>query len=86
VLVHLIECNEWPYDEFEAEEHYKRYVSQLCVYTDPIRDTWSLSGGTVLMTELELDFTQRDGVLNITVSEGVKDEYTKRPEWIYLDE
>jgi hypothetical protein len=34
------------------------------------------------MTKLELDFTQRNGVLNITISEGVEDEHTKRPVWI----
>jgi hypothetical protein len=37
------------------------------------------------MTGLELDFTQRDGVLNITISEGVKDNHTRMPELIDLE-
>jgi hypothetical protein len=41
--------------------------------------------GTVLMSILELDFTQRDGVLNITISESIRDDYTRRPEWINLN-
>jgi hypothetical protein len=85
VLVHLIECNKWPYwDEIKPEEYYQRYANQLCAYTDPIRDTWLIHDGTVLMTELESDFTQRDGVLNIIFSEGIRDCHVKRPEWINL--
>jgi hypothetical protein len=37
------------------------------------------------MTKLQLDFTKRDwrdGVLNITISKGVKDKHTKRPFWL----
>jgi hypothetical protein len=36
----------------------------------------------MLVTKLELDFTQRDSVLNITVSEGVRDKHTKMSELI----
>jgi hypothetical protein len=87
VFVHLRECNRWPdWDEFEVKEHYQRHASQLCTYTGPIRDTWLISGDTVLMTELKLDFTQRDGVLNIAISEGIRSEHTKIPEWVYLNE
>jgi hypothetical protein len=86
VFVHLIECNKWPYwDEIRLEEYYQRYADQLSTYTGPIKDTWLIHDGTVLMTELDLDFTQRDGVLNITISEGSKDEHAKRPEWINLN-
>jgi hypothetical protein len=85
VLVQLIECNVWPYwYNFKPEEYYQRYASQLCTYTDPIEDTWLIHDGTVLTTRLELDFTQRDGVLNIVISEGIRDDHTKRPEWINL--
>jgi hypothetical protein len=39
----------------------------------------------VLMTELELDFTQRDGVLNIIISERNNDNHARRPKWINLN-
>jgi hypothetical protein len=64
------------------EEYYQRHASQLYTYTGPIKDTWLMHDGTVLMTELELDFTQRHDVLNITISEGIGDEYTRRPKLI----
>jgi hypothetical protein len=82
VLVQLIEYDKIPWLKFGSEGHYRRYVSQLCTYTSPIEDTWLMPDGTVLTTRLELDFTQRDGVLNMTISEGVKDERTKKPEWV----
>jgi hypothetical protein len=83
VFVHLIEYDKAFYwDKLSYEKYYRKYASQLRVYDDPIKDTWLMPNGTVLATELELDFTQRDGVLNVTVSEGIRDEHTKRPEWI----
>jgi hypothetical protein len=83
VLLQLIEYTKtFCWDEIQLREYCQRYASQLSAYTDPIKDTWLISDGTVLMTRLHLDFTQRDGALNITISEGAKDEYTKRPEWI----
>jgi hypothetical protein len=83
VFVRLVECNKWPlWGSAELEEHFQRYTNQLCTYTGPIKDTWSIYDGIILMTRLELDFTQRDGVLIITVSEGVSDDHTKIPEWI----
>jgi hypothetical protein len=86
VFLHLIECNKGPYwDLVKLEEYYQRYVSQLRIYTDPIEDTWLIYDGTVLMVRLDLDFTQRDGVLNMTISEGLKDDHTKRPEWVDLE-
>jgi hypothetical protein len=86
VFVHLIEDDKQFYwRKATLGEYYQRYASQLCTYTGPIKNTWLIPDGTVLVTELELDFTQRDGVLNITISEGVEDEKTKRPEWIYLE-
>jgi hypothetical protein len=66
----------------QLETHHQRYASQLSTYTGPIKDTWLPHDGKVLMTKMELDFTQRDGVLNITISEGVKDDHTGRPEQI----
>jgi hypothetical protein len=83
VFVQLIECSKtlcW--DEIKLEEYYQRYANQLCAYTDPIKDKWLIYDDTVLITGLELDFTQRDGVLNITISEGSRDVDAKRPEWI----
>jgi hypothetical protein len=86
MFVHLIECNKWPFwGPAELEEYYLRYASQLLIYTGPIKDTWLIPGGAVLMTGLELDFTKRDGVLNITISDGVKDDHTKRLELINLN-
>jgi hypothetical protein len=86
VFVHLIEYNKTFYwDKLSSEEYYQRYASQLNTYTGPIENTWLIPDGIVLRTRLELDFTQRDGVLNITISEGIEDENTKRPEWIDLE-
>jgi hypothetical protein len=83
VYTHLIKCNEQvKWNETKLEVYYQRYANQLCTYTGPIKDTWLIDDGTVLLTELDLDFTQRDGVLNITISKGIKDESTRRPEWI----
>jgi hypothetical protein len=81
--VNLVEYDEkFNWNNTKLEEYCQRCVSQLSTYTDTIKDTWLIRDGTVLMTRLELDFTQRDGVLNIIVSEGVKDDHTKRPVWI----
>jgi hypothetical protein len=83
VFVQLIEYNKWSYGGvIKAREYYQGCANQLCTYTSPIKDTWFIPDGTVLMTELELDFTQRDGVLNMTISEGIRDEHTKKLEWI----
>jgi hypothetical protein len=84
VFLHMIEYDELiEWNETELEEYYHHYVNQLSTYTDPIKDIWWIRGGIVLMTNLELDFTQRDGVLNITISEGVKDGNAKIPERFY---
>jgi hypothetical protein len=85
-FVHLIECDKWFYwSGVLLEEYYQKCVNQFSTYTGPIEDTWLIPDGTVLMTILELDFTQRDGVLSITISEGTSDDHTKRPEWIDLE-
>jgi hypothetical protein len=81
--VYLIACDkkmEW--NRNKLEECYQRHANQLSTYAGPIKDTWLLEDGAVVMIGLELDFTQRDGVLNINITEGVKDEHTKKPEWI----
>jgi hypothetical protein len=79
----LIECDKQiKWNLYKLEEYRQRYASQLCTYTGLVEDTWLLQDGTVLMTKLELDFTQGNGVLSITISEGIRDEYTRRPEWI----
>jgi hypothetical protein len=80
--VHLIEYDKqitWNF--YKLREYCQRYHSRLNTYAGPIKDTWLIHDGTVLMTRLELDFTQRDGILNITISEGVRNEHTKRPKW-----
>jgi hypothetical protein len=80
---HLIEYDEHDrWNEIKLEEYYQRYANQLCTYIGSIKDTWLIDDSTVLLTELDLDFTQRNGVLNITISEGVEDDHTKRPIWI----
>jgi hypothetical protein len=84
--VHLIEYGKQiTWNEYKLREYHQRYVNQFSTYTGPIEDTWLTRDGTVLMTRLELDFIQRNGVLNITISEGVKDEHTKRSKWISLE-
>jgi hypothetical protein len=86
VFVHLIEYDKAFYwDKLSYKEYYQGYTNHLSTYTGPIKDTWLIPDGTVLATELELDFTQRDGVLNVTISEGIGDEHTRRPEWLNLE-
>jgi hypothetical protein len=86
VLVHLIECSKTlHWDKIKLKEYHRRHADQLSPYTDPIKDTWLLPDGTVLTTELELDFTQRDGVLNIIISERNNDNHARRPKWINLN-
>jgi hypothetical protein len=85
VVAHLVEYDDWyNWGQNELEEYCRRYASRLYTYTGPIENTWSMPDGTALMIELELNFTQRDGVLNITVSEGIGNEHTKKLEWIKL--
>jgi hypothetical protein len=85
MFLRLIEHDErYKWNKNELEEYCQRYASQLCTYTGPIKDTWLIPDGTVLMTELELDFTQRDGVLKLTISEGIRDEHIRRPKWLNL--
>jgi hypothetical protein len=82
-FLQLIECDkEFHWNKIRPEEYYQRYASQLSTYTGPIRDIWLTDNGTVLMTELDLDFVKRDGVLSITISEGVRGSRIKRPAWI----
>jgi hypothetical protein len=86
VFVQLIEFDRgFGWDKIKLEEYYQGYANQLCIYTGPIKNTWLLHDGTVFMTELELDFTQRNGVLSLSISEGVRDDHTKGPEWISLN-
>jgi hypothetical protein len=83
VLVQLMECDKtFHWIEYKLEEYYKRYHSQLRTYTSPIKDTWLTRDGTVLMTRLELNFTQRYDVLDIIISEGIRNEHTRRPVWL----
>jgi hypothetical protein len=81
--VNLVECDR-SFDWFhtELEEYYQRYTGQLSICADPIKDTWLIYDDAILITELELNFTQKDGVLNIIISEGVRDDRIKRPVWI----
>jgi hypothetical protein len=84
VFVKLIECDKtFHWNKIGPKEYYQRYASQLSTYTGPIKDTWLIHDGIVLMTRLELNFTQSDDELNIVISEGVKDEHIKRPVWIH---
>jgi hypothetical protein len=83
VFVQLMECDKtFHWDKIRLKEYYQKYASQLCTYTSPIKDTWLTRDSTILMTGLKLDPAQGDDVLNITISDGVKDEHTKRPVWI----
>jgi hypothetical protein len=85
VLIHLMVCDKTSHwDEIKPEVYYQRYAGRLSTYTCPIKDTWLTDHGIVLMTESELDFMQRDGRLNITISEGTRDVHTRRPVWIDL--
>jgi hypothetical protein len=83
--INLVEYDEkFDLDYIKSQNYYRSYAGQLRTCTNPIKDTWLLHDGTVLMTRLELDFTQRDGVLSLIISEGIGDEHTRRPEWINL--
>jgi hypothetical protein len=65
VHINLVECDERFYwSNAKLDEYYRSYVDQLSTYAGPIRDTWLTRNGTVLMTRLELDFTQRHDALN----------------------
>jgi hypothetical protein len=66
----------------KLEEHFQRYVNRFSTYTGPIKDTWLMDDATTLITRLDLDFTQRDDKLNVTISESVENEHTRRPVWI----
>jgi hypothetical protein len=85
MFVQLLECDKaFRWDEIKPKEYYRRYAGQLSPYTSPIKETWLLPDSTVLMTELELNFTLVNRRLNITISEGTWNECTKRPEWINM--
>jgi hypothetical protein len=84
VFAKLVECDKaFDWRKVDIREYYQRHANQLDTYTDPIKDTWLTRDGTVFMTRLELDFTQTNSVLNIVISEGIKDEHVKRPIWIH---
>jgi hypothetical protein len=83
VFVHLVEHDEYiDWNGIKLREYYQRHANQFCTYNCPIRDTWLLSGNTVLMTRLGLDFTRRDGVLYIIISGGIRNNRAKKPIWI----
>jgi hypothetical protein len=85
-LVQLIECDKaFRWYEVGLEEYYQRYANQLSAFTGPIKGTWLIHDGTVLMTELELHSMQRDGRLDITISEGIRNDHVTRPIWISLE-
>jgi hypothetical protein len=84
--VRLIEYDKHiKWNQYKLEEYRQKYHSQLNTYTGPIQNAWLLRDGTVLTTKLELGFALRNGVLDIIISEGVKDDYTRRPEWVDLE-
>jgi hypothetical protein len=69
-LIKHVEPIKW--NEIRLDEYYQQHADQLSTYTGPIKDTWSIGNSTVLIARLELDFTQVDDVLNITISEGIE--------------
>jgi hypothetical protein len=94
-FVQLIEFDRaFRWYNFQLQEYYQKCANQLNTYTGPIKDTWLMHDGTVLTTTLELDFTKRDGALNITISEqsereeeeknyeGIEDDHIERLAWI----
>jgi hypothetical protein len=83
VFIHLIEYDKGVnWNRIKLEEYYQRHSNRLSEYTGPIKDKWLMNDGTVLVTRLELNFTRRDSILNMIVSEGVRDGRIKKPEWI----
>jgi hypothetical protein len=83
VFIHLIEHDEWcHWNKPRLKKYYQGYVSRLSTYTGPVKDTWLTRDGKVLMTRLELNHAWRSDVLNITISEGVKDDHIRRPVWL----
>jgi hypothetical protein len=86
VFVQLIEYDEqFNWDKVKLKDCYHHQFNQFSIYTGPIEDTYLTHDVTILMTGLELDFTQRDGVLNITIYEGIKDDHVKIPELFHLE-
>jgi hypothetical protein len=86
VFANLIECDKQSYwRKTTLKEYYQRYANQLCTYTGPTEDIWLMSDGTVLMTRLELDFAQRNDVLDITISEVERDNNMRAPVHIDLE-
>jgi hypothetical protein len=60
VFVQLVEYDKrFSWNDSKLERYYQRHAKQLSAYTDPIKDTWLIHGGKVLMTELELIFTKK---------------------------
>jgi hypothetical protein len=83
VFVQLIEGSEtFDWYTTKLEMHYQRYASQFFIYTGPIKNTWLMRDGKMFRTKLELDFTQRDGILNIIISERSKSKHIRKPIWL----
>jgi hypothetical protein len=84
--VRLIECDKHiKWNGYKLREYCQRYYSQFSTYTGFIEDTWMINDGAVLTTRLKLDFTQRnwrDGVLDITILEGLRNMHIGGPVWL----
>jgi hypothetical protein len=69
------------WDKIKLKEYYQDHASQFSTYTSPIKSTRLINDGTMLMTGLELDFMQRDGRLDIVISEKGENDHSKKPVW-----
>jgi hypothetical protein len=86
VFIHLIEYSKQvDWNRIKSKEYYRRYANQLSIYTSPIKNKWLINDGTVLMTRLNLDFMQKDGRLNIFITEGNKTSRAMKPVWVDLE-
>jgi hypothetical protein len=83
VLVLLMECDKtFCWYKIRPKEYCQKYVDRFSTYTGPIKNTWQTRDGTMLTTGLELDLMQRHDVLNITISDGIKDYHTEGSVWL----
>jgi hypothetical protein len=83
LFVHLIEHDEYiDWNGIKLREYYQRHANQLCVYTGPIKNAWMIYDNTMISTILTLNFTQRDSVLNIIISDRIKNNRAEKPIWI----
>jgi hypothetical protein len=80
----LVYVDLFNWDNVKLNVCYHLQFNQFNIYTGPFDDTYLTHDVTILMTGLVLVFTQRDGVLNITIYEGFKYVHVMIPVLFHL--